>query len=337
MKTLSIPVNRKMADDIDGFVSRLETAKNKELRAICRYYAIAISKKYVPSDVLKDAIKQVVLDKSADGIVIPYEVARVEHRVDSTNKLGALIYMNSWADHLSCLCSIFGIPEQKRIITEIHANMIRNVLGPCDVRKVMDILNYEWLNMFASGRIFPDVDEFIDRMRTTNLFPTGWFISSTIANYDELRTAVNELRSGLRNKKDLNIYAIKYVVREEYLLGISRPVYVRSPEIIPKIVSGVRADEYVYIVHEREFVRSDEQTFKIGKTKQHGLRRFNGYPKDSELKLFVCCRDCDTLESAIIKLFDRKYKKRTDYGSEYYEGDIDAMIADVMSLRGNHI
>lgn len=39
--------------------------------------------------------------------------------------------------------------------------------------------------------------------------------------------------------------------------------------------------EYVYLVREREFLRLNEPTFKVGKTKNEPNSRLGGYPKGS--------------------------------------------------------
>ena len=90
--------------------------------------------------------------------------------------------------------------------------------------------------------------------------------------------------------------------------------------------------QYVYLLQEREFVNNKEPVYKIGKTKQANLQRFNSYPKGSVLLLQNCCNDCNKTEKEIIKLFDTKYKKRTDRGSEYYEGNYREMTIDIYKI-----
>ena len=90
--------------------------------------------------------------------------------------------------------------------------------------------------------------------------------------------------------------------------------------------------QYVYLLQEREFVNNGEPVYKIGKTKQANLQRFNSYPKGSVLLQQTYCNDCNKTEKEIIKLFDTKYKKRTDRGSEYYEGNFKQMIFDINKI-----
>lgn len=90
----------------------------------------------------------------------------------------------------------------------------------------------------------------------------------------------------------------------------------------------------IYLLREREFINKDEPVYKIGKTRLEGLKRFNGYPKGSELLLNMECTDCDVHETILIKLFDQLFINRKDIGREYYEGDMKQMkkkIIDIIS------
>jgi hypothetical protein len=90
--------------------------------------------------------------------------------------------------------------------------------------------------------------------------------------------------------------------------------------------------QYVYLLQEREFVNNKEPVYKIGKTKQPNLQRVNSYPKGSVLLLQTFCNDCNKTEKGIIKLFDTKYKKRTDRCREYYEGNYMEMTIDIYKI-----
>ena len=86
---------------------------------------------------------------------------------------------------------------------------------------------------------------------------------------------------------------------------------------------------YLYLLREREFIKSKENIYKLGKTHQINLARFNSYPNGSQLLLHIICNDCDKLEKIIIKLFKIKYYQRKDIGTEYFEGDLFNMINDI--------
>ena len=89
------------------------------------------------------------------------------------------------------------------------------------------------------------------------------------------------------------------------------------------------AQSYIYLLQEREFVRLNENVFKIGMTNQAGYGRFNNYTKGSILLFHIICDDCRIVERELISQFRLLYKQRKDIGNEYFEGDYKSMI-DVM-------
>jgi hypothetical protein len=84
--------------------------------------------------------------------------------------------------------------------------------------------------------------------------------------------------------------------------------------------------EYIYLLQTREFVRTCENVFKIGKTTQENDKRFKSYPKGSILIFQSICKNCDKTEKEIIKQFKNKFIHRKDFGNEYFEGNLDEMI-----------
>lgn len=89
-------------------------------------------------------------------------------------------------------------------------------------------------------------------------------------------------------------------------------------------------NNYIYLLREREFIRMEENIYKIGKTTQFSLKRFNSYPSGSELILHIKCINCHESERILIDLFKLKYKQRKDIGLEYFEGDSTLMMNDVI-------
>ena len=90
--------------------------------------------------------------------------------------------------------------------------------------------------------------------------------------------------------------------------------------------------EYVYLLQEREFVKSNEQIYKIGRTKQLNFARFRQYPKNSISFFQSYCDDCVMCEHKIVKVFSKKYKKRIDVGQEYFEGNVFDMIIQISMI-----
>jgi hypothetical protein len=90
--------------------------------------------------------------------------------------------------------------------------------------------------------------------------------------------------------------------------------------------------EYIYLLQEREFIRMNENVYKIGKTKQENVSRFTQYPKGSVLILHAACGNCDESEKKIINLFKEKYIMRTDIGAEYFQGSVVLMLKDFYEI-----
>jgi hypothetical protein len=92
--------------------------------------------------------------------------------------------------------------------------------------------------------------------------------------------------------------------------------------------------QHVYLIQEREFLRLKENVYKVGKTIQE-FERFRSYPKGSVVHLMVSCDDCSALEKKVIFQFKQKYRQCKEYGTEYFEGNLDDMIATITFIRNN--
>ena len=84
--------------------------------------------------------------------------------------------------------------------------------------------------------------------------------------------------------------------------------------------------EYVYLLHEREFLNSGRQLYKIGRTSQSPNDRFDDYPKGSCVVFYLRVPDSKATEKAIKAAFKLKFKQDRDIGQEYFEGDVNDMI-----------
>ena len=89
---------------------------------------------------------------------------------------------------------------------------------------------------------------------------------------------------------------------------------------------------YIYLLQEREFVKCNENIYKVGKTKKDQFTRFNQYPNGSILLLQIKCNDCDCNEREIIKLFKSKYTYKKQIGHEYFEGDYEDMMKNIFNI-----
>jgi hypothetical protein len=91
-------------------------------------------------------------------------------------------------------------------------------------------------------------------------------------------------------------------------------------------------DGYIYLLRTRASINANEQVYKIGKTCQENFRRFSGYTKGCCLELFIRINNYSKVETQLISLFTKVFKKRIDYGNEYFEGDKYEMIAYVYTF-----
>lgn len=96
--------------------------------------------------------------------------------------------------------------------------------------------------------------------------------------------------------------------------------------------SSQREMETVYLLIEREFIKTKEPIFKIGCSKQENDKRIKSYPKGSKLVLQIRVLDCVYIETHIKIFFKEKYKQRIDIGIEYFEGDCISMKKDILNI-----
>lgn len=82
-------------------------------------------------------------------------------------------------------------------------------------------------------------------------------------------------------------------------------------------------DHYIYCIIEREFVKSKENIFKVGKSTQI-FKRIKQYPNDSKVILIAKVKDCHKAEKELLSFLDsdQKTKRMDKIGREYYECDI---------------
>lgn len=92
---------------------------------------------------------------------------------------------------------------------------------------------------------------------------------------------------------------------------------------------------YVYIVRECDFVRLNEDIYKIGRTsKINPEDRFQKYRKGTEI---ICCfyvNDSIECKNKIIKCFSNhaNITKMTEYGKEYFQGDKNELLNEMLQI-----
>jgi hypothetical protein len=80
------------------------------------------------------------------------------------------------------------------------------------------------------------------------------------------------------------------------------------------------AMEYIYLIKEREFIKTEEEIYKIGRSSQYNAKRINQYPNGSIILLIIFCGNSEEIEKFLIIEFKKLFKQRRDIGLEYFEG-----------------
>ena len=92
---------------------------------------------------------------------------------------------------------------------------------------------------------------------------------------------------------------------------------------------------YIYLIQLREFIKCNESVYKICKTQQLDSKILKKYPSGSKLFIQIICNDCHKSEKKLIETFKDNFLQRTDYGREYFEGDVDTMIDTIYYMVRN--
>ena len=97
-------------------------------------------------------------------------------------------------------------------------------------------------------------------------------------------------------------------------------------------VNNINTTGYIYLIQEREFVKSGEKTYKLGCTGRSPNDRTIKYPKGSILIMVSRVNDYKAAETKLIKKFTRKFDKQKKYGNEYFNGDIDTICVSFFKV-----
>lgn len=95
--------------------------------------------------------------------------------------------------------------------------------------------------------------------------------------------------------------------------------------------------DYIYLLREREFMKTNESIYKIGRTNQCFITRFKQYPKNSQLELVIKVNNSIVVENVLKKTLTKKFIKRKDIGDEYYEGCIKEIKKTVFSICQDYL
>jgi len=88
--------------------------------------------------------------------------------------------------------------------------------------------------------------------------------------------------------------------------------------IVTKMIDRKQKDGHIYVIKEREFLKTNENIYKIGRSKSI-INRMPAYPKNSRIYSILYVKDVNEVEKFMIDRFDKLFVKRVDIGNEYYE------------------
>lgn len=89
---------------------------------------------------------------------------------------------------------------------------------------------------------------------------------------------------------------------------------------------------FMYILQEREFLKNNENVYKIGISKDI-YARLGSYPKGS--KIFCVIPLYQNIEKSCITKFKDIFIQRSDIGNEYFQGNINLMVNKLLEIISN--
>ena len=137
-------------------------------------------------------------------------------------------------------------------------------------------------------------------------------------NKDNAITETPVKKNNVLMKKSISEIKNKETDKEPVGKTIEKEVYLES--LTNRIDNG-----YCYINHEREFIKCDQDIYKIGKTQFTANKRLKQYPKGTIQKIKKNMNNYTECENELIEQFDKLFTQRSDIGREYYEGDYEKM------------
>lgn len=106
--------------------------------------------------------------------------------------------------------------------------------------------------------------------------------------------------------------------------------FIKEQSTKPQFNFDEHSMNFIYLLMEREFIKTNEHIFKIGYTSKDILARTNGYPKGS--KIFCVFPVANNPELKLISQFKKTFIHRKDIGNEYFEGNFQEMFTTLYEL-----
>lgn len=228
---------------------------------------------------------------------------------DSVNINGSLIYYtNDLKTYIKKCCLLRYYTGNNKLESKFEERLLNNI---------------KYSNQKKQAYI-----KLINRMETIIPVYEFNFVEKEIINHPDDHTN--------KYKIQINRYMIICKSNEQYIFTTK----IQYNKFNKQFQSNMLVDEifeYIYLLKDRTAVRSSEEVYKIGKTKQSNLNRFKSYPKGINILLLIKCDNCSLVEKKIMYLFKQKYIHNRDYGNEYFNGNPKEMITDILNIIFNKI
>lgn len=177
---------------------------------------------------------------------------------------------------------------------------------------------------------FADIDDKMIRYEmeeTDNNHIADLLFENTLESLVKCISVIKDKIRNLERPDDESTYDDEAI--DELVDDYEKGVYgIRDPEVIQDNVLDHHFHGYLYILREREFIKSQEHVYKIGRTnKSIPFDRMRNYPKNSSIIAIEKVFDPIGAEKLFISKLDalcasKVLTQREDIGREYYEGDV---------------
>lgn len=177
---------------------------------------------------------------------------------------------------------------------------------------------------------FADIDDKMIRYEmeeTDNNHIADLLFENTLESLVKCISVIKDKIRNLERPDDESTYDDEAI--DELVDDYEKGVYgIRNPEVIQDNVLDHHFHGYLYILREREFIKSKEHVYKIGRTnKSVPFDRMRNYPNNSSIIAIEKVFDPIGAEKLFISKLDalcvsKVLTQREDIGREYYEGDI---------------
>ena len=91
-------------------------------------------------------------------------------------------------------------------------------------------------------------------------------------------------------------------------------------------------NQHVYLIQEREFVRTGEPIYRLGGTVRI-KQKCREFPTDSKIITILRVNDCVRAEKYLLTRFKERFVQRRDFGNKYFEGDEDQMTDEIRNVK----